>query len=119
MNPEKFPFEAFVQKKVEQYFQNDGFILSNEIPFLDLHVKSKDKKEEWKIECKGETKAINIDFNTGLGQILKKMEDEDSKYAIALPDIPSFRKQAEQIPKSADEIKSLLHMGKRKWRNRD
>lgn len=96
-NPEIFPFEAFVQSKVEQYFQNEGFTILNNIPYLDLHVKSKSNNEEWKIECKGETSSINVDFNTGLGQIMKRMNDEKSKYALAIPDIPSFRKQVSQI----------------------
>ncbi len=59
---------------------------------------SSDKKEEWRIECKGETSSIGVDFNTGLGQILKRMEDESSKYAIALPDTSKFRNQTRQIP---------------------
>jgi len=97
-NPDDFPFEAFVERKVSDYFLSRGFQILDEIPYLDLHFKLIDNEEEWKIECKGETSSINVDFNTGLGQILKKMEDENSMYALALPDTPSFRKQVEQVP---------------------
>lgn len=108
LNPEIFPFEAFIQKKVEQYFRNEGFTTLNDIiPYLDLHVESKERKEEWKIECKGETSAINVDFNTGLGQIMKRMDNENSFYALALPDISSFRKQTDQIP---NRVRKLLNL---------
>jgi hypothetical protein len=105
--PEKddFPFEAFVQRMAERYFQKQGFQILKEIPFLDVHAKR--GGEEWKIECKGKTSQIGLDFNTGLGQIFKKMDDENTNYALAMPDIPSFRKQASQVPERVRKILKL------------
>ncbi|HDH28900.1 MAG TPA: hypothetical protein ENH13_07180 [Euryarchaeota archaeon] len=78
-NPDKFPYEAFVERRVSDYFRNIGYELSMEIAFLDLHFKSAEKGGEWRIECKGETSSIGVDFNTGIGQILKRMDDEKFK----------------------------------------
>ncbi len=97
-NPNEFPYEAFVERRVSEHFQNAGYEVSTEIAFLDLHFKSAGKGGEWRIECKGETSSIGVDFNTGIGQILKRMDDENSNYALALPETQKFRRQTKQIP---------------------
>jgi len=106
---EVFPYEAFVERAVKKYFEEEGFRDCDDyVPHLaDLDVHMKNGEQEWRIECKGKTAAISVDFNTGLGQLLKKMDDENSLYALALPDIPSFREQTNKVPK---RVRKLLNI---------
>jgi hypothetical protein len=102
----EFPHESYIQARLEQYFLNDNnFVDVKQDEFTDLHVKN--SVTEWKIECKGKSQAIGIDFNTGLGQLLKGMEDSSSRYGLAMPDIVPFRKQTTKIP---HRIKKLLNI---------
>jgi len=50
------------------------------------------------IQVKGKTKAIGVDFNTCLGQIIKNMTNPDHKHAIAFPDINEYWEQVRKIP---------------------
>lgn len=59
------------------------------------------------IEAKGRTTSIGVDFNTGLGQLLKHMDAEPADYAIAVPDIPAFHTQLALVP---DRVRRLLRM---------
>src|SRR5881628_2710774 len=63
----------------------------------DLICKHQDGRR-WRIEAKGMTRNTTIDFNTGLGQLLKGMDDPEAQYGLALPDIRSYRIQAAKIP---------------------
>jgi hypothetical protein len=51
----------------------------------------------WIIEAKGKTSAIGLDFRTGLGQIITRMDESQIKYAIAIPEIPQFVKLSSEI----------------------
>lgn len=102
---DEFPSEAFVQKSVERYFKNQGFSILEKIPYLDVHAKKED--EEWRVECKGKTSVIGLDLDTGIGQILRRMNDENANYAVAIPDIPGFRNATARLPKRVRRILNL------------
>lgn len=113
--PNVFPNELFVQSKVSQYFQNEGFdVIKGGIRAEDINRRNISHRllgtdilamkddEEWRIECKGDTeKDFGTDFDTGLGQILRRMDCEDPNYALAMPD-------TERCQKKADELSSLV-----------
>ncbi|MDF2944393.1 MAG: hypothetical protein K0S01_3251 [Herbinix sp.] len=49
--------------------------------------------ERWIIEAKGLTSAIGTDFNTCLGQLVKSMKDDNTIYAIAVPNQEKYKRQ--------------------------
>lgn len=64
----------------------------------------------WIIEVKGQ-KAEDLDYQTGLGQILEQMSDSRTKYSIALPDMPKYRRLWGRLPelaKSRTQISALF-----------
>ena len=56
-------------------------------------------KSKWIIEAKGKTAAVGLDFRTGLGQLVQRMKEQDSNYAIAVPETAQFIKQCSVISK--------------------
>lgn len=92
-----FPNEGFVQAAIENYFKNKGYELEID-KFADLVCVHPIEKKRWVIEAKGLSKSIGIDFRTGLGQILQKMTDENSPYALAVPELSSFLQQCANVP---------------------
>jgi len=91
-----FPNEGFIQKSIENYFSKLGYDKLNEkyVDYVALHPIS---KERWVIEAKGESKAIGTDFNTCIGQIIKRMDLRDAKYAIAIPETNQYLIQIKSI----------------------
>ena len=88
-----FPNEGFVQKAIEAYFTEQGFTLLDE-GYTDLACVRPQTGERWVVEAKGHSKALNVDFNTCLGQLLKRMHDDESgRFGLALPDIPQYHRQ--------------------------
>ncbi len=89
----EFPNEGFVQASIEAHFSGLGFVpmKSGHADFACIHP---DSGECWRIEAKGATKAVGLDFRTGLGQILQGMTDDSIKYAMAVPDTDQFLRQA-------------------------
>jgi hypothetical protein len=92
--PSEYPYEAFVQTALEEHFSRSGYRISRSNS-ADLICER--PGERWIIEAKGATSAVGLDFRTGLGQIVVAMQDGASTYAIAIPDIPAFRRQAEKV----------------------
>lgn len=87
-----FPNEGFVQSAIEKHFSSLGFHNNTE-GHADLICFHPTTNERWVVEAKGLTTDIGLDFRTGLGQLIQRMVDQSSYYAIAVPDIPQFIKQ--------------------------
>jgi len=85
-----FPYEAFVQTSIEKYFEYQGYALDNEGQVDLIAVKESDR---WIVEAKGISEAIGTDFNTCIGQLVKSMVSDESKYAIAIPKHPKYKRQ--------------------------
>ncbi|NLX83217.1 MAG: hypothetical protein GXZ04_05310 [Clostridiales bacterium] len=92
-----FPYEGFVQTRLEQYFTSEGYTLISG-SHADLVCEHAQTKDRWVIEAKGKTTSIGLDFRTGLGQLLQRMDQEEVNYAVAVPDISAFVKQVNQLP---------------------
>ena len=99
-----FPNEGFIQKSIETYFKEYGYTLLN-VDLVDLACQK--CSEKWFIEAKGHTQGIGVDFNTGLGQILKHMSDPACKYGIAVPKTDKFLFQINKVPKRVCSILNL------------
>lgn len=100
-----FPNEGFVQNAIESYFNSLGYS-RQDVQHVDL-VCINVKNERWVIEAKGETSSIGVDFNTGLGQIIKRMDDSISNYAVAVPNISKFIYQINQVPNRVCKLLNL------------
>jgi len=87
--------EPQVIEAVKTYFAQRGFNETPEPP-ADL-VFSNTQGQKWRVEAKGDTRNKTIDFNTGMGQLLKQMKNCGSEYGLALPDIRAYRTQARKI----------------------
>ncbi len=93
-NPPEFPYEAFVQAVLERHFVQLGYRI---LSFGHADLVCGRAGERWIVEAKGQTSDIGLDFRTGLGQIVITMKDETCNYAIAVPDISAFRRQADKV----------------------
>lgn len=91
-----FPNEGFVQNTIESYFDKKGFIKES-IPYTDYAGVHMETREKWRVEAKGLTGNVGLDFRTGLGQLIQRMDDPNANYGIAIPNIPSYLRQVEQI----------------------
>jgi hypothetical protein len=86
--------EAHAQAIIVKWFRNRGFDVE-ENSYLDteneIDVIAKKGLEQWIIEVKGDydknTAQYNVNFDTGMGQILKSITkiDNNTKYAICIP----------------------------------
>lgn len=101
-----FPHEGFVQSAIEAHFRKLGFTLDTE-QRIDLICSHRATDEQWHIEAKGHTENVGLDFRTGLGQLVQAMDEESTKYGIAVPDTPQFRAQ---IAKVSSRVTQLLHL---------
>lgn len=92
----EFPHEGFVQTAIELYFGKSGYTLdtSTHVDLLCTHPATGDA---WHIEAKGKTTAIGLDFRTCLGQLLQRMSQQHVRHGIALPDMPQYRNQTDQV----------------------
>ena len=95
-NGMEFPNEGFVQNTIESYFDKKGFIKES-ISYTDYAGVHMETQERWRVEAKGLTSNVGLDFRTGLGQLIQRMDDPNANYGIAIPDIPSYLRQVEQI----------------------
>lgn len=84
-----YPNEGFVQKAVEEYFLQLGF-KQIDVKYSDFVCVNPNSGEKWVVEVKGATKAIGLDFHTCLGQLVQRMDSENCKYEIALPNITEY-----------------------------
>jgi hypothetical protein len=92
----EYPHEHFIQTALKQYFTAQGYSIVK-IPNIDLVCIHEQNKNQWVIEAKGKTKAIGLDFRTGIGQLIHRMSAQHVNYALAVPDIPEFIAQAKQL----------------------
>jgi|HigsolmetaGSP11D_1036233.scaffolds.fasta_scaffold13136_3 hypothetical protein len=96
-----FPYEVYVEGVLKKHFQTLGYTVDKGNPYraeADLICIDPLTNETWMIQVKGKTKAIGVDFNTCLGQIIKNMTNPDHKHAIAFPDINEYWEQVRKIP---------------------
>lgn len=93
---DQFPHEGFVQSAIEQYFEKAGYSLdtSTHVDLLCTHPVAGDA---WHIEAKGKTTAIGLDFRTCLGQLMQRMSEQHVKHGVAIPNMPQYRAQTEQV----------------------
>lgn len=91
-----YPNEGFIQKAIEEYFKSQGFKMLNE-KYTDMVCIHPETGMKWSVEAKGETKAIGLDFRTCLGQLLQRMSTEEARYGVAVPDMPAYRQQTDQV----------------------
>jgi hypothetical protein len=100
----EYPNEGFIQVAIETHFQGAGFEVQKkkgvqkENGDPDLICRDSRSAQRWVIEAKGETKNIGLDFRTGLGQLMQRMDDESAHYALAVPNLPSFVTQCRFVP---------------------
>lgn len=94
----EFPHEGFVQKTIEGYFFSRGFTILEE-DYTDLVCVCGNSQKKWAIEAKGKTTDIGSYFRTGLGQLVQRMKEQETNYAIAVPEIDQFIKQCTVISK--------------------
>ncbi len=98
-----FPNEGFVQAAIEAHVRKLGFeILSG--GDADLVAFDPTTGKRWIIEAKGDTSDPGLDFRTGIGQLLQRMEDPGATYAIAVPEIPKFIRLCDAIPRRVREL---------------
>lgn len=93
---DEFPHESFVQRSIERYFHNLGFLLDAS-GHVDLICSHPGTGERWHIEVKGVTKATGLDFRTGLGQLLQRMNNEAVNHALAVPNHKQFVAQISKV----------------------
>lgn len=87
----EFPNEGFVQQAIETYFTSLGYELLEE-GFIDLACRHPETGHRWIVEAKGHSSSVGVDFNTCLGQILKRMGDEESAaFGVAMPATQQYR----------------------------
>lgn len=91
-----FPNEGFVQNTIESYFKKQGCSILEE-GYADL-VCICNRSDKWIIEAKGETAAVGLDFRTGIGQLIQRMDEKGVIYGIAVPETPQFIMQSSLIP---------------------
>lgn len=92
----EFPNEGSVQLAIEKQFFSLGF-QNNTDSDADLICVHPLTNERWVVEAKGKTTALGLDFRTALGQLIQRIDDPTTKYAIAVPNIPQFIRQCHII----------------------
>jgi hypothetical protein len=95
--PDEFPNEAFVQRCVERHFRERGFVVDAAVKHVDLVCSHPATGERWHVEAKGVTSATGLDFRTGLGQLLHRMNDETVKHGLAVPAHEKFASLIAQV----------------------
>lgn len=105
-----YPNEGFVVESVAKYFTSQGFITTfaqNNLEADLVAINDQDKYDCWIIEAKGHTASITTDHNTALGQILKRMSDDNKKYAIAVPRTTQLERECRKVPLRIKELLGL------------
>lgn len=100
---DEFPREAFVQAAIERHFSDCERL---EAGWADFACRDAGGNLS-RIEAKGKTSDIGLDFRTGLGQLLQGMPREGWRYALAVPDIPQFDAQRHLVP---DYVRRALNL---------
>jgi hypothetical protein len=91
-----YPEECFIQDIVASHFRTKGFnrIEANCVDYVCEHP---DTGDRWHIEVHGASAAVGLDFMLGIGQLVRGISHRNTKYALALPDMPQFRNQIRNI----------------------
>ena len=86
--------ETEVQYTLRDWFRQHGYSVSENVSFEDgskIDLWAKSESEEWLVEIKGDydrrAAQYIVNFDTGMGQVLKNISRIDNrvKYAIAIP----------------------------------
>jgi len=93
-----YPNEGFIQMAIENYFNECGYQIIQE-GYSDLVCVCEVTSIKWVVEAKGKTTSIGLDFRTGLGQLVQRMNNPEVNYAIAVPKIDQFISQCRQLSK--------------------
>jgi hypothetical protein len=87
---------------LEEFLASQGWFRENsEFDYHDIDLQVRRGEEMWRIEIKSAftlTHEIINSFVSVLGQTLQRMDDENYKYSIALPDTKPFRRLWERLP---------------------
>ena len=94
--------EDKVKQAVVRWLDRDGWV--SEVAWgrrqgIDIEARRAD--ERWVIEAKGcgSSQAMRVNyFLAALGETLQRMNRNDAGYAIALPDMPQYRRLWERLP---------------------
>jgi len=105
-NPTVFPNEAFVQKAIHEFFGRAGY-LDTKDGYADFVCHHPTSGERWIVEAKGLTSSVGLDFNTGIGQILRRMKEPSWNYGYALPLIPPFVRACNDLPSHVRHVINL------------
>ena len=91
-----YPDECFIKECIDEYFKENGFhrIEANCVDYVCEHP---DTGDRWHIEVHGASAAIGLDFRLGLGQLIRGIAHQNTKYALAFPDTPQFRNQVKNM----------------------
>jgi hypothetical protein len=92
----EFPNEGFIQKAIEAHFSALGFTLETD-SHADLVAVNNSTGDRWLVEAKGVTSSVGLDFRTGLGQLVQRMGDPKTKYALAVPAEDRFIAQCRAV----------------------
>ena len=94
--------EERAKKLLEKHLHSEGW--ETTIAWGRKHgtdIVAKKRNKEWRIEVKGcgslNPMRVNY-FLAILGEILQRMDEEDIKYSIALPDMKQYRDLWENLP---------------------
>ena len=102
----EFPHEGFVQAAIQRHFSALGFIIVTD-SYADLICSHPETGKRWLIEAKGVTSSIGLDFRTGLGQVIQRMNEPTANYGLALPRDDRFLTQCRNVSRRVREALSL------------
>ena len=118
--PKGWKSRTFVVERLAQHFRDKGLEaitgikkrdvkqlgISDSLCGMDLLVLGDD--EEWRINAQSDTgRDMGDDFDIVLGQLLRKMDSEGPRYAIAMPATVNCKKQVSKLP---EWIKNRLRL---------
>ncbi|MFA5309799.1 MAG: hypothetical protein WC370_10010 [Dehalococcoidales bacterium] len=96
-----------VRRVLEKHLTAQGWHLeANGIPNHNIDIEARRGREKWIIEVKGTESPAPVIFSSfvsALGGILRRMDDQNCKYSIALPDTKPFRRLWERLPAIAKD----------------
>ena len=108
------PKSEIEQNKIRYRFRKGG----NELPSLikewleekgwetiehNRYIEAKKQERKWFIDIYQTTRGRKVPLPSKLTDMIKKMDDNDAYYSVALVDSPIYRKQWNEIPSVAKE----------------
>jgi len=100
-----FPNEEFVLWVIEEEFKRRGY---DPAPLLhhDLVLEHPEGRR-WKIEAKSASANPQVDMNTVLGQIIRRMDNPQSFYGVAFPKGFGYEERFQEV---SDWVKQRLNL---------